>query len=81
MRLEFELSDGITVFAFHRPVLQDAIREGRVRDTEDVFTRFDRNGDGEISVSELRRGLDALGVSLSKAELNAMAQVRVCVFV
>ena len=61
---------------------QDAIREGRARDAEDVFSRFDRNGDGEISVSELRRGLDALGVSLSKAELNAMAQVRVaCVYV
>jgi len=41
-----------------------------------LFTRFDADGSGEISVKELAKGLKGLGVDLNEAEVSAwMAEV------
>ena len=37
---------------------------------EDVFRRWDQNGDGDINVPELKKGLKELGIHLSSLKLR-----------
>ncbi len=43
-----------------------------MNDVERVFTRYDANGDGKISASELANVMRALGSEVSDEELKAM---------
>lgn len=44
----------------------------RDKELRDAFRAFDQNGDGFISVSELRRAMSKMGQQLTDAEIEAI---------
>jgi calcium-dependent protein kinase len=64
----FRLRSKFMKAALH--VIAGQLDESRIRDLRDVFVSFDTNGDGLITHSELRRGLQQAGIRIPKPDVE-----------
>ena len=67
-------ASGAIEFEEFLPLIASKMKEKVARDAEmrDAFRAFDQNGDGVISVSEMRQAMLKMGQKLSDAELEAI---------
>ncbi|PVD31834.1 hypothetical protein C0Q70_07252 [Pomacea canaliculata] len=67
-------ASGTIEFEEFLPLIAAKMKDKVARDKElrDAFRAFDQNGDGFISVSELRRAMSKMGQQLTDAEIEAI---------
>ena len=67
-------ASGAIEFEEFLPLIASKMKDKTAKDSEmrDAFRAFDQNGDGFISVSELRQAMSKMGQKLSDAEIQAI---------
>lgn len=74
MDVDVDRSGNVDFYEFLQMMTQRMDEKTREEDLKDAFRAFDRDGDGQISMRELRLAMAKLGEVLTGEELNEMMQ-------